>query len=290
MSTLTCLGRRLDRAALDAMASSGIRRIELFMQRPHFDPADSEDVERIAAALEGAGVEALSAHAPIYREHLKDRAARKQLTLSLCSQDTARREFAVRELLCAVEACGRLGIPNLVVHTGLTGHPAGDQALEIETCVESLHGAAQRAAYLGVSLSLENGTEPGVSVRLLLEVLARLDMPSAGLCLDTGHANLFGNLRADIREARQYLHSVHLHDNDGSEDQHLMPGRGNVNFMELLAFLRSSKFIGIMTMEIGADKDADSDGPGSLESLSRRAASIAASIADFESPLPSING
>jgi sugar phosphate isomerase/epimerase len=274
------LGRRLDREVLKGIASSGIGRLELFMQRPHFDPADPEQVKMLAADAEAAGVELISAHAPIYRERLKDKVARKLHTLSLCDPDPTRREFAVKELFNAVEASGALGISNLVVHTGLLGENAAtDPALEIETCVESLHMPAARAAALGVNLALENGTAPGVTVRVLNEVLARMDMPNLGLCLDVGHSNLYGNPHADVREARQYLFSLHLHDNDGNDDMHLLPGVGTADFFDVIAFLRSSKFMGITTMEVGAEPLAN---PAALDPLLDHAGLVASLIADFE--------
>jgi sugar phosphate isomerase/epimerase len=279
LSTLMFLGRRLDREVIRGVAAAGITRLELFVQRPHFDPLDAAQTAELRAALEESGVEVVSTHAPIYRERLKDRAARKQLTLSLSDPDTALRELSIRELEAAIDACGAFGAPNLVVHTGLKELEGAGGDAEVARYIESLHGPAVRAKEKGVTLALENGTDPGVSVGLLVEVLRRLDAENVGICLDVGHSNLYGNPHADVRQARPYLSSLHLHDNEGTDDLHLLPGRGTVDFRDVIGFLRRSQFIGIITMEVGVEEGAD---PDSLESLCALAGRVTGVIDSFE--------
>ena len=272
MSTLMFLGRRLDREVIRGIAGAGVNRLEVFMQRPHFDAADKAQLREVMEALDAYGVEVLSAHAPIYRDRLKDREARRLGLLSLCASDKALRDQSVRELEQAIGACAAFGAPNLVVHTGLV---SGDDE-EVSRCVESLHHAAEWAKGLGVNLALENGTAPGTSVGLLMEVLRRLGMENAGICLDVGHSAIYSNPHADVRQARPFLFSVHLHDNDGTEDQHLLPGRGTVDFFDVVAFLRKSGFIGIMTMEV------EPEASGALADLFALAGRVAVLIDTFD--------
>jgi sugar phosphate isomerase/epimerase len=279
LSTLMFLGRRLDRETIRGIAGAGITRVELFIQRPHLDALDPAHLAEARAALEEHGVEVISAHAPLYRERLKDRAARRQLLLSLCDADTALRELSIRELESAIDACAAFGAANLVVHTGLKGLEGAAGDGEVGRCVESLHAPAARAREKGVVLALENGTDPGVSVGLLKEVLTRLDAENVGLCLDVGHSNLYSNPHADVREARGRLLSVHLHDNEGTDDLHLIPGRGTVDFRDVIGYLRRSQFIGIVTMEVGIDEGVD---PDSLESLCAHAGRVPGVIDSFE--------
>ena len=65
-----------------------------------------------------------------------------------------------------------------------------------------------------------------------------------GICLDTGHLNLVAEKDQAhfIRTAGKYLKALHLADNDGSGDQHLMPSAlGQVDFE---AVFREAKKIG----------------------------------------------
>jgi len=275
------LGSRFEAGVVRGIKAAGVSRLELFMQRPHFDALDVAQIAEVRAALDQNGVEVISAHAPIYRDRLKDRAARKQLKLSLCDPDKTTRDAATRELKASIEACAALGAANLVLHTGLSGADGGENGVpdEVSLCIESLHAPAVRAKELGVSLALENGTEPGVSVGLLIEVVRRLDMENVGVCFDAGHSNLYGNPHADVREARPYLCSLHLHDNEGTDDLHLVPGRGTVDFWDIIAFLRKSSFIGILAMEVGIEEGVDPDRPDELFGLAGR---VAAVMEDFD--------
>lgn len=55
---------------------------------------------------------------------------------------------------------------------------------------------------------------------------------NVGFCFDIGHANAFTRNLYDYDWAPllQRLISIHLHDNDGKEDLHLIPGLGNIKF------------------------------------------------------------
>ena len=73
-----------------------------------------------------------------------------------------------------------------------------------------------------------------------------------GICLDTGHLNLAGGEQGRfVRQAGNLLKALHLADNDGSGDQHLMPfARGTVRWGELMAALRETGYAGLFNFEI----------------------------------------
>jgi len=251
MSTISMLGRRLDDAILSHMKKGGIETIELFMQKPHFDQSDPSHISEISGSLKNNGMNAISAHMPIYKYRLDDPGERKLLTLSLCDPDDSEREFAISELLSSIEACGTLGIRNIVVHTGLLG-PAGESEKnrEIEMCVRSLKRPVERAGELGVNLSIENGTSPGVTVAMLHEVIKRISRPNLGICVDVGHSNLFSKPETDVDLSMPRLNSLHLHDNNGRSDQHYMPGEGMIAFDRIISILTANRFTGIVTLEV----------------------------------------
>jgi sugar phosphate isomerase/epimerase len=69
----------------------------------------------------------------------------------------------------------------------------------------------------------------------------------AGACLDVGHWHCFarGERRRDLTQwltaLDPFLGHLHLHDNDGSTDQHLGLGRGTIPWEELWAWLEKRK-------------------------------------------------
>ena len=70
-------------------------------------------------------------------------------------------------------------------------------------------------------------------------------------CLDVGHTSLVGFEPQDcIRQlGNKYLHSLHVHDNDYTGDQHLLPGMGLFNWDEICRALADINYDGEFTYE-----------------------------------------
>ena len=73
------------------------------------------------------------------------------------------------------------------------------------------------------------------SVEDLLLIIRKLENGKYGICLDTGHANI---LKLDIpnfiKMAGPDLIATHIADNNGSDDEHLLPGFGNIEWEEVI--------------------------------------------------------
>ncbi len=85
---------------------------------------------------------------------------------------------------------------------------------------------------------MENVYERGPQqIRPLLDAL---DSPQVRFCFDTGHANAFGSAPYGewMEMLGDRLGEIHIHDNDGTTDEHLPVGEGNFPFRELLALVR----------------------------------------------------
>ncbi|MBN2232410.1 MAG: sugar phosphate isomerase/epimerase [Deltaproteobacteria bacterium] len=65
-------------------------------------------------------------------------------------------------------------------------------------------------------------------------LIAALNSPRFGTCFDIGHWRLFGtvDLGAWLAAVAPALHAVHLHDNHGEFDDHLVPGDGIIDYDE----------------------------------------------------------
>jgi sugar phosphate isomerase/epimerase len=89
---------------------------------------------------------------------------------------------------------------------------------------------AERAVDLGLKIAIENIFEDEPSnLRLLME---QTGSSHFGICFDTGHCNLFSSVPLDtwMDSLNPYIVELHLHDNDGSSDQHLPMGEGTFDF------------------------------------------------------------
>ena len=74
--------------------------------------------------------------------------------------------------------------------------------------------------------------------------------PCAGICLDTGHAHIAGeDIPAFIAKAGSLLIGTHIADNNGKEDQHLLPGFGTIRWEDVMKAFRTSGYRGFLNFE-----------------------------------------
>ncbi len=92
----------------------------------------------------------------------------------------------------------------------------------------------------------------------LLRLISCTGSGKLGICLDTGHLNLGGDSQGDfIRQAGEHLKALHIADNQGKTDQHIMPfGAGNVDWQETIAALREVGYQGLFNYEIPGESVA----------------------------------
>ena len=98
-------------------------------------------------------------------------------------------------------------------------------------------------------LVLENVWEE--DPELHLELLEKMKSCWFGFCLDTGHQHSFSTTTMDkwLQTVWPYLKEVHLHDNDGSYDDHLPVGAGTIDFTRLFNFLSEKGISPVLTIE-----------------------------------------
>lgn len=100
-------------------------------------------------------------------------------------------------------------------------HPTSIKELDLaidQEGLELIYRLYQRAKILGVDLLVENLREDPH----LFTLLENFDL---GLCLDTGHLGISGNEKR-LKKYFPRVRALHLHDNDGKSDLHLIPGDG----------------------------------------------------------------
>jgi sugar phosphate isomerase/epimerase len=103
-------------------------------------------------------------------------------------------------------------------------------------------------------IAMENVYEKGP--HQLAPLLDALDSPRVRFCFDTGHANAFGSASTGewLEGLGGRLGEIHIHDNDGTTDQHLPVGEGNFPFPELMKRIRERDLKPILTIEAHSEK------------------------------------
>jgi len=84
-----------------------------------------------------------------------------------------------------------------------------------------------------------------------IRYLDTLDDEHFVACLDLGHCGVVGLEAQDLIRAlgHERLHSLHVHDNDYTKDQHTLPGMGKMNWEEIMKALAEINYDGEFTYE-----------------------------------------
>ncbi len=160
-----------------------------------------------------------------------------------------RREHTKRALALAKE----LGAPSIQTEPG--GPLAAGQSWQAAAKVfyDELMPCVALAERLEVLLLVE--PEPGLLVERFeqyLELAGRVDSPWLGLNFDIGHAYCVGENPQDWI-ARMAPHTKHYHIEDIAatrKHQHLVPGRGAIDFAAVLREIAKSGYRGWITVEL----------------------------------------
>ena len=147
-----------------------------------------------------------------------------------------------------------LGAKYMVVHPAMPlGWEKDDPFLAKETNIQRLQALQAVSARTGVGVAVENMPMKNLYYSKscnLLRLIEETGDREVGFCLDTGHANILGEkLTYIIREAGSRLKVLHLHDNNGRQDQHLPPFEGTLDWNGFVAALREVNFSGVVSLE-----------------------------------------
>lgn len=99
---------------------------------------------------------------------------------------------------------------------------------------------------LGVKIAFENTKIKGY----LEYVFENIDNDNIGLCYDAGHCHAHFNDEFNYEMFKNRIFAVHLHDNDGSDDQHLLPFDGTIDWEHVVRELKNCNYDGPITLEL----------------------------------------
>lgn len=90
----------------------------------------------------------------------------------------------------------------------------------------------------------------------IAELLQKFKGSNLKVCLDTGHANIFSSLDLEdwISSLEEHLACLHVHDNHGKGDDHLCPGKGNIDFSPLFSLMEEDELT-LVSEVVGDAKD-----------------------------------
>ena len=161
----------------------------------------------------------------------------------------------------AVDSCHNFAIKTLVVHpTDTTTPPPVSECGKIY-----FKGLIRYAKSMNVELAFENIERP----EYLDTIFGECDDENVKLCYDIGHENCFSKGSDVLGAYGGRLKTLHIHDNDGSADQHAIPFDGNIDFERFIAKLRELDYYGVISLEVMRDRSDLYDGLSDEEFLAK---------------------
>lgn len=151
-----------------------------------------------------------------------------------------------------------MGAKNYVLHplcesgiwyerTFFTGEETRDRTLR---CIRDLLHDCEK---YGICLCVENLPGKNADIffpKFLAEEVSKIDSPYLGICLDTGHAAINGvEIGEAVRDCGKYLRCLHTHDNNGRDDQHLLPYHGEIDWDSFTDALAEIGYDGSLSFE-----------------------------------------
>ena len=159
------------------------------------------------------------------RSYIKDTALKHNITLSVHSSLHAdpRRPETCELISRDIEFAQDIGAILLNIHL------LNEEG--IENYIKSIKPVIRRTAGAGIKLSIENtlftGPEDFNKLFTILKKQRGLTTSHVGMCLDVGHANLYGATRndylgfIDVLKPHVPIIHIHMHENRGDSDSHL---------------------------------------------------------------------
>ena len=254
--------------AVDRVAALGYDGIELMADVPHLWPASTTD-EQITAVrrrLDERGLRISNVNAFMMN------AVRDFWHPSWIEPDEALRRRRIEHTIAALKMAKQLGAGCITTEPGGPVEEGMTREEAMGVFVDGLNEALRHAQQQEVRLLVE--PEPGLLIERadeFLELAERIDSPMFGLNLDLGHCYCVGEpLPATIERLKGVTRHYHIEDIAASRvHQHLIPGRGAIDFGAALSAIRRSGYRGWITVELYPYvEDPDAAGAAALRHLS----------------------
>ena len=232
------------KSGLERIKRAGFNEIELLWEPPHFE-LGVNSTERVHALMNRLGLSMRVGHSPI-------------TNIDLASSDTKKRKASIAEIARSFTFFKELGAESVVVHVNGPSpeYSEENRNASVANSKESILELVESASDTRIKMALENlphrGTaRPFHSMEELQTLIVDMPQEYVGLCLDTTHARFAGHdPLQQLNVAADRLFTLHLHDTDGNDDRHWVPGKGIIDWDAFIGRLLELKFTGSRTIEV----------------------------------------
>lgn len=256
--------------AMARIAGVGYAGMELMADVPHAWPAGLSDaqIEELRRGLGECGLALSNINAFMMN------AVQDFWHPSWIEKDESFRRLRVRHTIASLRLAKKLGAPCITTEPGGPLPEGMSRAHALDLFTDGLKEALTRAEDDGVLLLVE--PEPGLLIENAVqfeELAVRINSPMFGLNFDVGHFYCVSDpLPETVARLRRWTRHYHFEDIAASRvHEHLVPGRGAIDFDALLKAIRATGYDGWLTVELYPYlDDPDAAGREALEFLRKR--------------------
>jgi sugar phosphate isomerase/epimerase len=237
LSTHVIVNHRLTTAWLNRVQSAGIPSVEIFCAPQHLDYRDKSHITDLGHWFRDSELKLHSLHAPMYTDDIWGRSG-PHTHINITDRNKADRLQWVGEIKRALEIAETIPFKYLIQHLGVGGQEFSEYY--IEAGFSALEELCLFARQRGVELLLEN-TPNELATAEKLERFNTMTHLNVNYVFDVGHAHIGAGIAHEFEIMKPRIRSLHVHDNDGKDDQHLFPfaPAGSIDWNATMELLRS---------------------------------------------------
>lgn len=206
------------------------------------------------------GVKIDSIHAPIAHN------------IDVSSLDADVRQYSVDLVKKTIDACIDIGCKIVCLHLS---NDFRDPELDkrIEASHESLRYLVPYATQHGVSIAIENLFRQN-SLVLFDHMLMQFQEKNVGVCYDSSHAQIAGDLLGILERYKERIIAVHISDNRGQTDDHVLPYEGIIDWNTFARHFARINYAGTFLLEVDMKNSSYKEPTGFLDEAYKRATKI----------------
>lgn len=236
--------------AVEEAAKLGFPAVEIIYDMPHFSPElDEKRLKGLHDLIVSLGLDA-TVHSSFW-------------DLNPMSHHPAVRELSIAQAKNSILACDILEAGMVTVHPGRCTYWMREDTFSQarDWYREYMLECWGYARELGVKLAVETGMGAADYPRTVNQIVELAGyFEGLGVTIDVAHMFISaheagsrdpeGDIVGAIDNIGDKLYDVHLHDNHGVTDEHLVPGKGSVDFERVLEALKAAGYDGPLVLEL----------------------------------------
>ena len=237
LSTHLFANHRLTTVWLERIWNAGIPLVEIFCARQHLDYRDKAQIADLGHWFRDAELKLHSLHSPMYSDNVWGRTGPNSI-ITITEPSKPKRLEVVDEIKRALEIAETVPFRYLIQHLGVAWEEYDER--KIDSAFSALEEINLFARQRGVEVLLENiPNELSTAERLMM--FLNVTHLSLNVCFDVGHAHMRGSIENEYQVLKSRIRSTHVHDNNGTDDSHLFPGKGSIDWPRAMDLLRSAE-------------------------------------------------